>query len=160
MREVLFTTVATLMIMPTLLVGVHFVGAEAMQSTNYRIQSDSINFGGGLSTSTNYGLESTAGEVASGESDSPTYSLNAGYQQMQEVFISLSAVGPVTLAPSIPGISGGEANGSTTVTVVTDSAAGYQLFIAAEGSEDHKSTPNSSNVSLLKFFKCKSVNST
>lgn len=38
------------------------------------------------------------------------------------------------MTPSIPGISGGIANGSTTVTVTTDSPAGYQMTIAASQS--------------------------
>lgn len=109
------------------------VAAQVRQSTSYQIQSDSVNFGGGLSSSTNYSLESTAGEVATGPSDSASFSLRAGYQQMQEVFISLAGAANVTMAPSIPGVSGGTANGSTTVTVVTDSSSGYQLTISAEG---------------------------
>jgi hypothetical protein len=102
-----------------------------MQSGNYRMQSDSINFGGGLATSSSYNLESTAGEIATGDESSASYSLRAGYQQMVNNFISLSTADPVTLSPSIPGVSGGFANGSTTVTVTTDSSAGYQLSIAS-----------------------------
>ncbi len=131
MRDVFTTTTLAFILTPILFVGIHHGYAQVMGSTNYRIQSDSINFGGGLATSSNYVLEATAGEVGSGESDSLSYGLNAGYQQMQEVFIALSVVSPVVLSPAIPGISGGEANGSTTVTVTTDSAAGYQLLIAA-----------------------------
>ncbi len=107
--------------------------AQVMQSTSYQIQSDSINFGGGLSTSTNYTLESTAGEIATGGSDSETYALRAGYQQMQEVYIALSGSNDVLLSPSIPGMTGGVSNGSTTVSVVTDSPSGYMLTIAVEG---------------------------
>jgi hypothetical protein len=103
--------------------------AQVMESSSYQIQSDSINFGGGLLSSSNYTLESTAGEVGTGESDSASYVLKAGYQQMNEVYISLSGVTDVTMSPAIPGVSGGEANGSTTVTVTTDSTAGYQLTI-------------------------------
>lgn len=107
---------------------------QVMQSSNYRIQSDSLNFGGGLSTSTSYRLESTAGEVATGESNSATYKLKAGYQQMQEVFIALTGAGAVSLSPSIPGVTGGTSNGSTTVAVTTDSPSGYQLTIQASQS--------------------------
>jgi hypothetical protein len=105
-----------------------------MQSSSYRIQSDSINFGGGRSTSTSYSLESTAGEVATGESTSATYSLKAGYQQMQEVYIAMAGFGAVTLSPSIPGITGGFSNGSTTVTITTDSRSGYQLQVSGSQS--------------------------
>jgi hypothetical protein len=108
--------------------------AQVMQSGSYQIQSDSINFGGGLSTSSNYTLESTAGEIATGGSDSETYSLRAGYQQMQEVYIALSGATDVVLTPSIPGMTGGISNGSTTVSVVTDSPSGYMLTIAGENS--------------------------
>jgi hypothetical protein len=134
MRETLVTTLSALVLTPLALLTLSFASAQVMQSGSYRIQSDSINFGGGLGTSTNYSLESTAGEIATGESSSATYALKAGYQQMHEVYISLSGFGAVTLSPSIPGISGGFSNGSTTVTVVTDSASGYTLDIAASQS--------------------------
>ncbi len=105
--------------------------AQVRSSTNYQIQSDSVNFAGGLSTSTNYSLESTAGEISTGVSTSTTYGLYAGYQQMQEVFISISAVSPVVMSPDIGGLTGGTANGTTSVVVVTDSPSGYQLTISA-----------------------------
>ncbi|MCD5381964.1 MAG: hypothetical protein LR017_01460 [Candidatus Pacebacteria bacterium] len=105
-----------------------------MQSSNYAIQSDSINAGGGLSSSTSYVQESTVGEVATGESSSASYALKAGYQQMQEVYIALTGAGNVTMSPSIAGVTGGISNGSTTVTVTTDSPSGYELTIAAANS--------------------------
>lgn len=108
--------------------------AQVMQSTSYQIQSDSINFSGGLSSSTNYTLESTAGEVATGVSSSTSYALKAGYQQMQQVYIALSGAAAVNMSPSIPGVTGGIANGSTTVTVITDSPSGYSLSISSESS--------------------------
>lgn len=134
MRELFLTTVTALIFTPLLVVSVGAALAQMMQSASYRIESDSVNFGGGLSTSTNYTLESTAGEVATGESSSTNYSLKAGYQQMHEVFISMTGASAVTMTPSIPGISGGTANGSTTVTVLTDSSSGYQLTIEAASS--------------------------
>jgi hypothetical protein len=134
MRDLFFTTTVSLILTPLLLAGMGLSFAQVMQSSNYRIESDSINFGGGLSTSTNYALESTAGEVATGESESSSFKLKAGYQQMHEVFISMSAPDNVTLTPSIPGITGGTSNGSTTVTVITDSPAGYYLTIQSSNS--------------------------
>lgn len=108
--------------------------AQVMQSSSYSIQSDSINFGGQYSTSTSYVLEDTAGEIATGPSDSASYSLKAGYQQMQEVFLSLTAATDVVLTPSLGGITGGISNGSTSVTALTDSPSGYQLTIEASTS--------------------------
>ncbi|HMO77703.1 MAG TPA: hypothetical protein PKA42_01060 [Candidatus Paceibacterota bacterium] len=98
------------------------------------MQSDSVNFSGGLSDSASYSLESTAGEIATGLSDSASYSLRAGYQQMQEVSISMTAAANVVMSPTIGGITGGVANGSTSVSVLTDSPAGYQLSIQTEDS--------------------------
>lgn len=106
--------------------------AQVRESSSYKIESDSINFGGGLSSSTNYAVESTLGEVGTGNASSTSYNLRAGYQQMTTRFISLSTPASVIMTPSIGGVTGGESNGSTTVTVTTDSSAGYTLTIASE----------------------------
>jgi len=130
----LSTVVSAILFTPLILFSLHIAGAQIMTSTNYQIESDSVNVGGGLSTSTNYSIESTAGEVGTGASDSVNYSLRAGYQQMQEVYISITGTSEVILSPAIPGVTGGESNGSTTAIVRTDSLSGYQLTIKAEGS--------------------------
>ena len=130
MRHMLVTTLSALVLTPFVLFSIGYATAQVRQSGSYRIQSDSINFGGGLSTSTSYKVESTGGEVGTGEVASPSFKLKAGYQQMQDVFISLSGFSAVVLSPSIPGISGGFSNGSTTVTVVTDSVSGYYLQVS------------------------------
>jgi hypothetical protein len=106
--------------------------AQVRSSTNYQLQSDSINVGGGLSDSASYGLESTVGEVATGRSSSTNFQLRAGYQQMQEVFLSLTPGADVVMSPDLPGLTGGTSNGSTTFTVITDSPAGYQVTLQAE----------------------------
>lgn len=108
--------------------------ADRMTSTNYTIQADSVNVGGARSASTNFRLEDTAGEIATGDSSSTNFKLRAGYQQMAEVSISLSAAADVTMSPTIGGVSGGTSNGQTSVTVITDSPAGYQLTIKASSS--------------------------
>lgn len=120
----------------------HSAGAQVMSSTNYKIQSDSVNAGGGRSTSTNYGLESTVGEVATGDSASTNYQLRAGYQQMQEVYLSMTAAADVVMSQSIGGISGGIATGSTAVLIVTDSPSGYQLTLRASSSPAMRSAQN------------------
>ena len=116
------------------LVSLHVSQAQVRTSTNYQIQSDSVNVGGGLSSSTNYITESTAGEIATGPSDSTNYRLRAGYQQMQEVYLALSGGGNVVMDATINGIVGGVTNGSTTFTATTDSPSGYQLTIEASQS--------------------------
>ncbi len=134
-RDMIVSALSALICTPMLIVlCIAFVSAETMQSSNYRIQSDSVNFGGGFSTSTNYALESTAGEIATGDLSGTNYNLKAGYQQMVTTYIAMTAASSVTMTPSIPGISGGIANGSTTVTVTTDSASGYQVTISASQS--------------------------
>jgi hypothetical protein len=125
---VLQSLLLTIIILPLISIS----EAQVMSSPGYQLQSDSVNFGGGLSSSTNFVQESTLGEVATGPSDSSNFSLRAGYQQMQEIFISLDVSGDVVMSPDIPGLTGGTSNGSTTFTVITDNPAGYQLLISAE----------------------------
>ena len=115
------------------IVSVQLGFAQVATSTNYQLQSDSLNFGGGLSTSTNYTQESTFGEIGTGRASSTNYQLRAGYQQMQEVYIAISSAADVTMSPTLGGITGGTSNGSTSVIVTTDSPSGYSLTIQAEG---------------------------
>lgn len=110
------------------------VFSQAMQSSSYKIQFDSVNTGGAFASSTSYSLEDTVGEVGTGESTSASYSLKAGFQQMNETFLSITAAGDVSMTPAIGGVSGGTSNGSTQVTVTTDSVAGYQLSVKASSS--------------------------
>lgn len=110
--------------------GTQLLNAEVMSSASYKIQSDSINVGGASSNSTNYKMEDTAGEIATGESSSANYSLKAGYQQMQETYISMTVASDISMDP-LGGVTGGTSNGSTTVIVTTDGAAGYSLSIKA-----------------------------
>lgn len=108
--------------------------AYVASSSNYRIQSDSINVGGELSTSTNYRLEDTTGEAGSGTSSSATYNINAGYQQMLVSSISVTPPGNITLAPAIPTTGGGTSNGQALWTIMTDNVAGYTASISASSS--------------------------
>lgn len=111
-----------------------------MTGTAYKIQSDSINFGGGYSSSTTYKGESTFGEIATEDSTSTSYSLHAGYQQMQQVYIAISpAISDVVMSPDIGGITGGTSDGSASVTVITDSISGYTLTMTASTSPFLKS---------------------
>jgi hypothetical protein len=127
-------TLFTLFVVSLAYIVVSPLSAEVMNSMNYSLESDSINFGGGFSTSTNFVQESTFGETGTGYATSSNFLLQAGYQQMDSVFISLGAVADVTLLPAIPTAGGGVANGSTTIEVITDNSAGYELFIQASSS--------------------------
>ncbi len=116
--------------------------AYVSSSTSYRIVEDSVNAGGLLSTSTSYRAEDTLGEEGVGTSSSATYRIKAGYQQMQEVYLAISAPGSITLSPSIP-TTGGVGNGVATWTVTTDNAAGYTMNIRASGTPALQSGVNS-----------------
>jgi len=105
-----------------------FAYSQVMESSNYRIRSDSINFGGVRGTSLSYTIEDTLGEIATGLSSSTSYSLRAGYQQMQEVGIAITSPSDVTM----PNVSASNtSNGEATWTVTTDSPAGYTLSVSA-----------------------------
>lgn len=104
--------------------------AHIASSTNYRIEVDSVNVGGILSTSSSHRIEDTLGESGTGTSTSASYNLHAGYQPMTQVYIAISAPSDVTMSPTIPA-SGGTGNGSTGWTVTTDSPSGYTLSLKA-----------------------------
>jgi hypothetical protein len=109
-------------------------GAQVMTSENFLMESDSLNVSGGSATSESYLLENTVGEAVVSRSTSESYILGAGFQQMQGSQLAKTSPLSVTMNPSIPGVAGGIANGTTSVTVTTDNAAGYQLTIVTETS--------------------------
>ena len=60
---------------------------SAMNSTNYRIDWDSINSGGtDFSSSTNYKMHDTLGDQGTGYGTSSNFLLHAGYRQYTEVY--------------------------------------------------------------------------
>lgn len=126
--------VASILVCIPGIIFIHSAYGQVMSSSNYHIQSDSVNFGGVRSTSASYTIEDTLGESATGISSSTNYVMKAGYQQMQEVVIAITAVANVTMSPTIPGVTGGTANGSTVFTVTTDDIAGYTATITASSS--------------------------
>jgi hypothetical protein len=135
----------------SLLAGAYSVLAYEMGSSGYRIQSSSLNIGGARQSSTSYQMEETIGEIASDESASASYKLKAGYQQMQEVYISISAPDDVTMSPAINGVIGGTGNGSASWTVITDNPAGYTLSIKASTSPALKCSSGGCNVGVDSF---------
>lgn len=123
------------------------VFGQVMESSNWKISQDSINFGGGWSASDNYTMEDTYGEIATGWSYSDDYSLHAGYQQMDvETYISLTMATATTMLPSIPGLTGGTATGLTKAMVKTNNVVGYTLEINAS------TTPAMQKADLSKYF--------
>ncbi|MEI7463083.1 MAG: hypothetical protein WCK03_01650 [Candidatus Taylorbacteria bacterium] len=113
---------------------IHYAYGEMMTSPNYRIQSDSMNFGGTRSVSGSYISEDSMGEIATGYASSTNYILHAGYQQMHDVQLVVVPPTSFYLSPNIGGITGGVSNGSTTFSVMTDDAAGYSVTIQASSS--------------------------
>jgi len=108
------------------------VFAQVMSSTNYRIESDSVNIGGTEdASSANYQVRDTLGEIATGPSTSSSYNLYAGYRQMETGYIAITSPADVSMSPAIAGISGGSSDGSAGWTVVTDNSAGYSLSVKA-----------------------------
>lgn len=107
------------------------VDGQIRSSTNYKIERDTVNIGGGFGTSTNYSLESTVGEIATGRSTSTNYLLDAGYQQLgEEEYISISSPTDINMDP-INGLIGGVSTSSVSWTVTTNSGAGYTASVKA-----------------------------
>ncbi len=132
--DFLSSTILAILFAPILLLSIHVAGAQVMSSGNFQIKSDSVNISGGLSASANYSLESTTGEVATGLSGSANYLLRSGYQQMHEIYLAMTVAPNVVMDTAIGGITGGVSNGSTNVTITTDSLSGYQLTIQTSSS--------------------------
>jgi len=131
LQDILRSVMATALLV-VLVVSQSSAFAQVRSSSNYQLESDSINVGGGPSNSASFQQESTVGEIATGRSDSANFALQAGYQQLREVFLSLALGGDVVMSPDLPGLTGGVSTGSTTFTVITDSPTGYQVTLAAQ----------------------------
>ncbi|MFA5926341.1 MAG: hypothetical protein WC831_05475 [Parcubacteria group bacterium] len=103
-----------------------------MSSGSYKINADSINFGGAASSSETYKLNDTLGEIATGESASGTYKMNAGFWYMVNTYLTLTVDSHTKDLGSL--LAGSPVTGQSTVTVTTDSWDGYSLNV----SKDHK----------------------
>jgi len=102
----------------------------SMSSTNYRIQSDSINVGGVRQTSANYVSEDTIGEISSGNSSSDTYELSAGYQPTWNYPPGLSFAINENSAPLGTLTSLAAAASTTTFSVLSNAVDGYAVSVA------------------------------
>lgn len=138
-----------ILIITTILTGVFStpVLAQVMTSTNFKMQQDSINFGGGYSNSDSFQEEDSMGEIATGYSSSTNFILHAGYQQMKSSFIALAVpTGTLSMSPSISGLYGGTASGTTDINVMTTNESGYVLQINAS------TTPAMQRIGGSNFF--------
>jgi hypothetical protein len=127
-RTLTMAITCSLLIAPVLAVG------QVRESTNYKIERDSLNIGGGFGASDNYSLDSTVGEVSTGFSESDNFTMHAGYQQnLEETFISISSPSDINLA-NINGVTGGFSTSSADWLVTTNNNAGYALSIKASTS--------------------------
>ncbi|HEY1037189.1 MAG TPA: hypothetical protein VGE62_01245 [Candidatus Paceibacterota bacterium] len=108
-----------------------YMDAYTMGSTQYRIDSDSINSGGtSFSSSGSYSMGSTVGEVGTGFSSSSAYRMSAGYWIPEDTYVSINAVADVSLG-SISGLVGGQSTSSSSWNVKTNNNLGYQLSVVA-----------------------------
>jgi hypothetical protein len=104
---------------------------SAMSSTKYKIDSDSINFGGAENSSAgSLILSDTMGEVGSGFSSSTKYSVSSGYRMLQGSYISISSASDVAM-PSMSGMIPGQSDSEESWIVKTDNAAGYEMLAKA-----------------------------
>ena len=108
----------------------------SMQSTNYKIEKDSINFGGtddGQSAS--YKLKDTLGEIGTGLSDSTNYIMKAGYRQMVEEAVDPTFTFAIDFTTCVLGtLSTGSVSTCTyTITTTTNAEDGYTTTIIEDG---------------------------
>lgn len=128
-----------------------FSGSTAfseMSSTNYKIQTDSINFGGSdYGASANYQMRETFGEEAPGISNSASYQTRAGYRQMLVVEPTFS----FTLSANSCALgtlsTGSVSSCNYSVTTTTNAASGYATTLTADGALRTASAAVINNVS-------------
>ena len=102
----------------------------SMTSTNYRIDTDSINVGGVKQTSGNYKSEDSIGETATGKMASKTYNASTGYQATWEYPPGLSFAVNENFAPLGTLTTAGAATNETTFSVSTNAVDGYAVSVA------------------------------
>ncbi|RLC39839.1 MAG: hypothetical protein DRH33_01775 [Candidatus Nealsonbacteria bacterium] len=151
MKKLLLPIVLIISLYPFWLSG-EVLGYE-MESGSYRIQESSVNVGGLTEqTSTNYKMRESIGEVATGISTSSSYKLFAGFQQMQEIYLSVAlSTTSLQMSPDIPGITGGSSTATLTATTTTDSPSGYSIYISASTSPAMKCQSGGCNVATDNF---------
>ena len=125
-----YTVFPVILIILTLFYPYSFSLGAVMGSSTYKIQSDSVNFGGVDSSSGTYKVGDTLGEIATENSNSANYYMHAGYWQMDESYLSITTPPDLVMA-SMGGLSGGSSEGTLSWVVTTDNTAGYSMSIAS-----------------------------
>jgi len=106
--------------------------ADYMTSTNYRVQSDSLNIGGARSTSSNYIVEDTFGELATGEGlTSASYGACVGYQCFSGMPSLTLSIGVGYASPGTPGDPVALGNLSPAAVKTSDGSTVKSVFITA-----------------------------
>jgi len=103
------------------------VSFAAMSSTNYKIPSDVLGSGGDDSSSTNYKVNDTLGETIVGPSSSTNYKAQQGFWYTADFMLSIACPASVSMGAIAATGQSNLATNSATCTVITDSAAGYEL---------------------------------
>ena len=121
----------TIIIFSLFFAGTGLVFGYVAESPSYRMEKDSLNFGGtDVSGSASYGLSDTLGEIASGDLAGTLYAIKAGYRaEPNDYTISISA--PENISLSDLSTSGASSEGDGSWTVITDNPGGYLLYAAA-----------------------------
>ncbi|OHA58122.1 MAG: hypothetical protein A2571_03735 [Candidatus Vogelbacteria bacterium RIFOXYD1_FULL_44_32] len=121
--------------------------AYVAESTSYKIESDSINFGGTEnSTSASFNLSDTFGELATGTSTSASFNLHAGYRALESESASVVVVLTLSAPDDVPLGNldkGEEISGQAVWNVSTNNPAGYRLSVKSNTEPALKSTEDS-----------------
>lgn len=99
----------------------------------YRIDQDSISFGGGASSSTNYGLDGAVGPLVVGDASSTNYSSKSGYPLYADPYISVTDAADVNLG-SMTGMPNDELSGTAEWQVSTNNPIGYVATLRSDTS--------------------------
>ncbi len=91
----------------------------AMSSGSYKIQADSMNFGGAQSSSGSYAVQDTAGEVGTGDLQSANTILHAGYQQAS---VAVTPTPTPTPTPAVTTTQNSSSGGRLPVNVINFNA--------------------------------------
>jgi len=98
-----------------------------MNSSNYKIESDSLNVGGSNQTSTNYRMRDSIGDIASALMTTDNYKMSGGYQAMLgDLPVLIFSISDTTADLGLITISAAKTD-STGFTVATNADDGYAV---------------------------------